>query len=385
MALLSVPSADAIESLPGIRRALLAAGNPMSAPFWESAESVLGIIRDGTATVGDVNAWLEASGTEPSGIIGLHVWDDILERSALQEEMHTRLVAYLEERLAAGDIDPDAMLGGDKGAQKAFRELQEAWMTTALPDGRVPMDALLDEKDEEFLAEWDAADREALDALNETLRRVGDRPLPRQDLAEACARIRSVIAERTWEGQLLAAFGGVTEASLPADDEELWLALAGGVPEPAGDPREYSEEEGLLDDEALLAEDGDYDPTDLDPISQAQASVLSLDHFDWLAVMTALASGGPGAGASAGDLAGYVRDFDPDFDDTATPAEPVFLGEHGGPDYELDELDDELALEGLFMHVTPLWQALGAIDADDRLTALGWWGLPEAMKRAWAS
>ena len=35
-------------------------------------------------------------------------------------------------------------------------------MTSALPDGRVPMDVLLAEKDEEFLAEWDAADAEAL-------------------------------------------------------------------------------------------------------------------------------------------------------------------------------------------------------------------------------
>jgi hypothetical protein len=29
--------------------------------------------------------------------------------------------------------------------------------------------------------------------------------------------------------------------------------------------------------------------------------------------------------------------------------------------------------------VTSLWQVLGAIDDDERLTALGWWGLPEAM------
>jgi hypothetical protein len=27
---------------------------------------------------------------------------------------------------------------------------------------------------------------------------------------------------------------------------------------------------------------------------------------------------------------------------------------------------------------------LGAIDSDDRLTSLGWWGLPEAMRRAWS-
>jgi hypothetical protein len=42
-------------------------------------------------------------------------------------------------------------------------------------------------------------------------------------------------------------------------------------------------------------------------------------------------------------------------------------------------------MEGLFLPVTSLWQVLGAIDEDERLTPLGWWGLPEAMLRVWAS
>jgi hypothetical protein len=371
MALLTVPSGDAIESLPGIRRALLAAGNPMSAAFWDSAESVLGMIRDGTATVGDVNGWLSASGTEPYAIIGLHVWDDIRERSPLQEEMHTRLVHHLEEQLAAGAIDPDALLAGESGAVKAFREIQESWMTTALPDGRVPMTVLLDEKDEEFLAEWDAADREALEALEDVMSKAGDRPLPRQELTRACTRIRSAIVEGTSDGQMLAAFGGVTATSLPDNDEELWLTMASGVPVPAGDPGEYSEDAQLDDSDG---DDSDGDSEDLDPISHAQASVMSLDHFDWLAVLTALVSGGPGTSATESALAGYVRDYNPDSDDEQDM------------DYFADEFDDDdFAIEGLFVHVTRLWRALGAIDRADRLTALGWWGLPEAMKRAWTS
>jgi hypothetical protein len=36
-------------------------------------------------------------------------------------------------------------------------------------------------------------------------------------------------------------------------------------------------------------------------------------------------------------------------------------------------------MEGLFLPVPSLSQVLGAIDEDERLTALGWWGLPEAM------
>ena len=45
---------------------------------------------------------------------------------------------------------------------------------------------------------------------------------------------------------------------------------------------------------------------------------------------------------------------------------------------------DELGMEGLFLPVTSLWQVLGAIDDQDNLTPLGWWGLPEAMRRVWA-
>jgi len=41
LALLTVPASDALASLPGLRRGLLAAGNPLSALFWSSAEAVL--------------------------------------------------------------------------------------------------------------------------------------------------------------------------------------------------------------------------------------------------------------------------------------------------------------------------------------------------------
>jgi hypothetical protein len=63
--------------------------------------------------------------------------------------------------------------------------------------------------------------------------------------------------------------------------------------------------------------------------------------------------------------------------------------EFGGPGTEGGDFDDyeddfdELSIEGLFLHVTAMWSVLGAIDEDDRLTPLGWWGLPEAMRRAW--
>ena len=370
LALLSVPSDDALGSLPSIRRGLVAAGNPLSAVFWSSAETILHKISDSKATVGDVRTWLEATGTEPNGIIGLHVWDDQSERSQLAAEMHTRLVSHLEDRLAAGEIDPDLLVTADPAACLAYIALQERWMTSPLVDGRVPMDVLLEEKDEEFLAEWDAADAEALAALGELLDQVGDRPMPAGDLRAAAARLREQLARPGWPGQLLIECGGMRPGEVPADDAELWLRLAAGVASPEG----TDDWAGPELDEAT----GELSETD-----SAVAAICAIEHFDWLAVITALAAGGPGTSASAADLAGYVRDYDPDD------------GEPGGDDpdepdeADLDGLDDdaefdELGMESLFLPVTSLWRVLGAIDSGDRLTPLGWWGLPEAMRRVWA-
>ncbi len=367
LALLTMPSEEALGSLPGIRRGMLAAGNPLSAVFWASAEAILHKINDGDATVGDVRTWLEATGTEPNGIIGLHVWDEMSERSQLAAEMHTRLVSYLEERLAAGEIDPDLLVVADPAACQAHIELQERWMTSALPDGRVPMDVLLDEKDEELFADWDAADAEALAAIRALLGRVGERPLPREELRRAAARLRQDIARRGWPGRLLIECSGLRPKRLPADDTELWLRLAAGVASPEGPD--------------LGRPGGD------DELESELAAICSIDHFDWLAVITALAEGGPGTAASAADLAAYVRDYDPEEPEGADDLDDS-LDEEDDADEDLflsedDEFDD-LTLEGMFLPVVSLWQVLGAID-DDRLTPLGWWGLPEAMLRVWAS
>jgi hypothetical protein len=381
LALLTVPAVDALASLPGLRRGMLAAGNPLSAVFWSSAEAVLLKISDGDATVGDVRTWLEATGTEPNGIIGLHVWDDQSERSQLAAELHTRLVTYLEERLAAGEIDPDLLAAGDPAACQAYIELQERWMTSALPDGRVPMNVLMDEEDEEFLAEWDAADAQALAATQALLGRVGDRPLPRGELRRASARLRRDIARPGWPGRLLIECSGLRRAHLPADDTELWLRLAAGVANPQG-PEPWTGPEADEENET----------------ESELTAICAIDHFDWLATITALAEGGPGTPASAADLAAYVRDYDPgEPDGPDGPDGPDELAGPGGgrPGGDADVIDDddffddddefdELTLEGLFLPVTSLWQVLGAIDDDERLTALGWWGLPEAMLRVWA-
>jgi hypothetical protein len=407
IALLSVASEDALASLPGIRRGLVAAGNPLSASFWDSAEAILHKISDHEATFGDVHGWLEATGTEPTGIIGLHVWEEPSQRSPLQEEMHARLVSYLEERLAAGEIDPDKLTAGDAQARREYLVLQEQWMTTPLSDGRVPMTVLLDEQDEAFLADWAAADAEALSALRSMLQTVGDRPLPVAELQSAAARLREDIARPGWPGQMLVSFSGRNADSLPPDDAEMWLTLATSVALPQGDPlseedkefaraMEWAEDEDLDFGDADDELGGDAADEEPDEMSAAMAAVCALDHFDWLAVMSALVTGGPGTPASAADLARYVRDFDPG----EAPGAPELAtddqdedeesAEDAAPDYEDEDFEsgdfedfDELSVEGLFLHVTAMWSVLGAIDEDDRLTPLGWWGLPEAMQRAW--
>jgi hypothetical protein len=396
LALLRVPSGDAIASLPTLRRGLVAAGNPLSVPFWESAEAILAKIAGHEATFGDVHGWLESTGTEPTGIIGLHVWEEPAQRSPLQEEMHTRLVHYLEERVTDGEIDPDKLASGSVTARKDYVVFQERWMTTPLPDGRVPMTALLDEQDEQLIADWAQADAEALDALGALVDTVGARPLPGPELRAAATRLRADIARPGWPGQMLVAFSGHNQQTLPADDAEMWITLAASVASPQGDPlsaedkefaraMEWADEEDD-DADAVLGLDADEEP---DELSAAMAAVCALDHFDWLAVMSALASGGPGTPASAADLARYVREYDPGDDaeglaatGPSSLADVTELGDYDD-DYDDDDYDD-LSVEGLFLHVTAMWSVLGAIDEDDRLTPLGWWGLPEAMRRAWS-
>jgi hypothetical protein len=328
--LLSLPAVDALQAMPALRRELLAARNPFSAVFWESAEVIIGRIAGGEATVGEVHGWLEATGTEPTAIIGLHVWEDEPARTPLAQELHALLVRHLEERLTAGETDPDRLLAGDPTATQEYQTLQERWMTSPLPDGRVPMTELLDEADEDFVAEWDAAEQAAANEMRELLAELGERPRPDGELKAACRVLRSALQRGGPTADLLASSGGVDPSNLDVNDAELWLSLAAGVVNPVGEPPESALDEEL--------------------------SMMALDHEEWLEAVAALARSGPGTPASAEDLAEFVT----------------------GPD------DDDIdVLAGWFVTVVELWQLLGAIDDCERLTPLGWWGIPEALLQAW--
>ena len=335
--MLSVPSMEALAAMPALRRELLAARNPLSAKFWESAEAILGRIARGNATVGEVHSWLEATGTEPTAIIGLHVWEEEPARTSLGHEMHDLLVAHLEKCLAAGQIDPDRLLTHDPVALEQYRALQERWLSTPLRDGRVPLDELLSEFDEDLVAEWNAAEQAALDELHDILADVGERPRPDGELAAVCRSLRSALQRGGWPTDLLRAGGGVDPGNLDPDDERLWLQLAAGVIRPVDDPP--------------------------DSIPLDDLSATALEHGEWLWAVEALARGGPGTRASAEDLARFTA----------------------GASDNGDDSNDIEVLADWFRPVVQLWQLLGALDDGERLTALGWWGLPELLSQAWSS
>ncbi|WP_449065690.1 hypothetical protein [Planomonospora algeriensis] len=356
-ALLAVPSGVALVALADLRRAMLAAGNPLSAVFWESARATLGAIESGSATIGDVQRWLEATGTEPLLLTrSFFVWPEEDERGPVAGEMFGRLVAHLEGLVAVGEIDPDALARGDEAARKAYEDLQEEWLSGPLPDGRVPGLVVSDEQDEELFAAWDEEEAFALDELRRILAGLPDPVRPEAELRAACARLREVLADPGYPGNVLRACAGYGDGPLPADDEELWLAVAAGIAGPVSD---------LPEDDDAVEEFADVE-SELSAEDSALASLCAIHHADWLAAVAALARRGPGVLASPERVARLIAESD-------------------DIDVDMDEPEDLEATEALFGAVTPLWESLGIVDRSGILTPLGHWGLPRALERAWSS
>lgn len=334
-----VTAPGAPEALPQLRRELVARDLPLSAGFWESAEALLTRIGAGRATVGEVQTWLQATGSEPTTIIGLHIWEAEGLRLPRAEELYRQLVEHLEQRVADGSIDPDRLLAGDPEALRDYVAVQERWLDEPGGASRSRMDELLDEADAEVLAGWAEVDADALTGLDEVLAEVGDRPCPQDELRTAAARLRTGLASADPRYALLAACGGLRPDALPTEDAQLWLTLAAGVVAPVDEPPSH------------------YEPEEL-------SGWYTLMHADWLCAVGELARRGPGAPAGEDTLARYVATSD------------LAEGEI--------EPDDVSALAAGFVTVTELWRLLGAVD-DERLTAIGWWGLPEGLRRVWSA
>lgn len=367
-ALLSVPSGVALVALPDLRRALMAAGNPLSLPFWESARTTLGSIESGVATVGDVQRWVESTGSEPILMTPSYfVWAEENERGPVAEEMFDLLVAYLEERMRAGEIDPDALATGDHRARRAYEELQERWLGTPLPDGRVPGFVVSDEQDEELYAAVDEEEALALSELHRIMGELDKQPeLPVADLMRAGTRLRELLGRPGYPGNVLRACAGFEDRPLPGDDRELWLAVAAGIAGPLSDlPEEADLLEEFVDIYREL-NDGEFNDGELNDEDTVLANLFAIQYADWLAAVAALTRLGPGVLVSPERIARLISE-----------SEDIDAYDEGP-----DDLD---ATEVLFGPVVRLWRHLGILDEDGVLTPLGWWGLPKALERAWSS
>lgn len=99
---------------------------------------------------------------------------------------------------------------------------------------------------------------------------------------------------------------------------------------------------------------------------EAVSAVMALEHADWLGLTLGVVHRGPGA------------DLDPE----RVQADIDQLDDIEG---EIEDREGHLAvLEMALLHLMPLWQNLGVLDADDRLTERGVWVLPKALHRTWS-
>lgn len=200
------------------------------------------------------------------------------------------------------------------------------------------MDDLDPDDLDDFIAVWNEVDREAVDLLCAALDAHLGLPLPAAELAAAAARVREQIDADLFPLGWVHGAAALKCETLPDDDAELMLRCAAATISPR-------EETGLGVEE--------------------EATLLSLEHADWLAAVIVTVREGVGCEASGEALANAV---------SHCPEVPL--------EADLD-IGEELHLEAAFSTAVLAWLALGLIDRDERLTPLGAWVLPRALARAW--
>lgn len=192
------------------------------------------------------------------------------------------------------------------------------------------------EDEEEFLAAWDRAEASAVALLRRALAELLGTDPPPGALQAASGELRSGMRTRSWPYEHIWRAAGWKPAKLPRDDVELWLGAVGGLISPR-------------------------EETGLDP--EEEASIMALEHADWLGAVVGLVRAGVGASADPQALVQYINDC-PEVEGAVDP-------------------DEESLVETAFELVLPAWEAAGAVDDRRRLTPLGRWGLPRALAWAW--
>lgn len=185
-----------------------------------------------------------------------------------------------------------------------------------------------------FVADWEAAERDAAKVVREALVELRGMPAPEGALGAAADQARAGLGRWPLDWPPRAAGFG---ARTPQDDGELLLDLIGATIS----PREAT---GLPSDD--------------------EASIASLELGDWAGTIIETVRAGPGAAADPEALVEAI-DACPEID--GPPIDPAELSAYLLP-FEL---------------VSPVWQAAGVLDDRRRLTELGAWLLPRALTRAW--
>ncbi|MGH8903595.1 MAG: IS1096 element passenger TnpR family protein [Egibacteraceae bacterium] len=232
---------------------------------------------------------------------------------------------------------PAAVLGWGTIPDQHGRHTEHAVSPDQVPEFEDLFDELFEDFDMEAeLAAWDEAEAASWEIVAKALTGI-ERPLQAEELAAVTVRVRTNASEPGWPYDVLLAAGGLADAQLPADDQQLWLELASGVVSPRDD-------------------------TPLD--AEVEASWYSLELADWAGAVIGLVRGGVGHSAEPEELIRLIETC---------------------PEVEAEEADpdDNVILVTAFETVVSLWEALGAVDSYRRLTALGLWGLPEALRLAW--
>lgn len=194
-----------------------------------------------------------------------------------------------------------------------------------------------DEDLEEFLAEWDEADRQAARVLHNALPHLQSDPVPEPAVQEAATRLREGMSAGRWPYAYFVEGCGWHEVR-PHNDVQLWREAAAATISPPNDPGTPIEE---------------------------QSAVFALEHADWLGMVLGLVRRGTGARCS-GELA-------------ATDIMDCPEVEHESEDP--DAYDSVLGMA--VTTLTALWQAIDILDDNERLTELGRWGLPLALYDVW--
>jgi hypothetical protein len=190
--------------------------------------------------------------------------------------------------------------------------------------------------DAAYLAAWERARADAWEVVATAVARI-DRRVDHAELATVARALRHHAGDHRPPYDLLWAAADLD--LLPDDDALLWTTLAAATIEPRG--------------ELPLAVD-------------AEAAWTALEPADWAGAVIELTRAGPGERAEPGDLVALLARC------------PEIEGAPFTPE-DVDTL--ELALEP----VVALWRVLGMLDDEHRLTALGHWGLPEALRAAWTA